>query len=159
MAGLDSITSVRELGTWQGEIPLYQVYTAGLAGERFFREIMEHGRILGTRCGSCSYTYVPPRAFCERCFAALTEWVEVGSRGTLRAHTVAHTDAWGRHLDQPAMIGLIQLDGADGLLVHYLKGVRPGEVKAGLRVRAVFKPRGRRRGSILDIQGFRPVRE
>ncbi len=158
MGSLDHITSVRELGAWQGEIPLYQVYTAGLAGERFLREIMDNGRILGTRCGACDYTYLPPRAYCERCFAALEEWVEVGPRGTLRAHTVAHLDMRGRRLDPPALIGLIQLDGADGLLVHYLRGVPPGEAKAGLRVRAVLKPRARRTGSILDIQGFRPAR-
>jgi len=56
-----------------------------------------------------------------------------------------------------AVIGLIQLDGADGLLVHYLRGERPADVEGDLRLRAVFKPRARRRGSILDIQGFRPV--
>ena len=156
MGSIDHIATVTELATWQGEIPLYQVYTAGLAGERFLREIMANARFLGTRCRPCNYTYLPPRAYCERCFAALDEWVEVGHRGTLRAHTVAHFDMRGRRLDPPAVIGLVQLDGADGLLVHYLRGVQPGEVKAGLRVRAVFKPRARRRGSILDIQGFRP---
>ena len=159
MASLDPITSVRELGTWQGEIPLYQVYSAGLAGERFLREIMEKGRILGSRCQPCAYTYVPARSYCERCFAPLDEWVEVGPQGTLRARTVAHLDARGRRLDPPAVIGLIQLDGADGLLVHYLRGVRPGEAKEGLRLRAVFKPRARRLGSILDIQGFRPIQK
>ena len=157
MGSLDQITSVRDLRTWQGEIPLYQVYTAGLAGERFFREIMENGRILATRCKACRYTYLPPRAYCERCFAALDDWVEVGPRGTLRAHTVAHLDMRGQRLERPAVIGLIQLDGADGLLVHYLRGERPADVEGDLRLRAVFKPRARRRGSILDIQGFRPV--
>ena len=157
MGSLHHITSVSDLRTWQGEIPLYQVYTAGLAGERFLREIMEQGRILGTRCRSCSYTYIPARAYCERCFAPLEEWVEVGPQGTLRAHTVAHLDMQGRRLEPPAVIALIQLDGADGLLVHYLRGVQPGQVREGLRLRAVFKPRARRRGSILDIQGFRPA--
>jgi uncharacterized OB-fold protein len=157
MATLDHVSSVRDIGTWTGDMPVGQVYTAGLAGERFLRELMGHGRFLATRCDACRYTYLPPRLYCERCFGRLDRWLEVGPRGVVRAHTVAHLDARGRRLDPPTVIGLIQLDGADGLLVHYLRGVQPGDVKEGLRVRAVLKPRARRRGSILDIQGFRPV--
>lgn len=157
MATLDHISSVRDIGTWAGDMPVGQLYTVGLAGERFLRELMEHGRFLATRCDGCRYTYLPPRLYCERCFSRLDRWLEVGPHGVVRTHTVAHLDRKGRKLNRPAILALVQLDGADGLLIHYLRGVKPGQVRAGLRVAPVLRPRSQRQGSILDIQGFRPV--
>ena len=46
-------------------------YTAGVAGERFFRALADRGAFLATRCGACGVVYCPARAFCERCMAAL----------------------------------------------------------------------------------------
>ena len=43
----------------QGEIPIQSRYTYGLAGEKFFRAIMDKALLLGTRCDECDYTYVP----------------------------------------------------------------------------------------------------
>jgi uncharacterized OB-fold protein len=33
------------------------------------------------------------------------------------------------------------------------------EIRIGMRVKAVWKPAGDRRGSVLDIRYFRPLRE
>ena len=78
MPSLEQVTSVESLGYWPGEIPIRHVYTAGVAGERFLRELKGRRRFMATRCDRCDYTYLPPRAYCERCFQKLKRWLEVG---------------------------------------------------------------------------------
>lgn len=153
MGSLEHIDNVEEIGTWPGELPVRFAYTAGVAGERFLRELKESGRLLASRCPSCPYTYLPPRLYCERCFAELSDWVEVGPQGTVQAHTTVHEDMDGRPLETPVTVALVQLDGADGLLAHCVVG----EVQIGTRVEPVLKPARQRQGSISDIDHFRPV--
>jgi len=158
MGSPEQISQVEDIRYVYGEIPVNYAYTLGVAGERFFREIMENGRFMGTRCPQCEYTYLPARLYCERCFAGLDDqWVEVSSRGTVEAFTVAHLDLERQPLAEPQLLALIQLEGADGLLVHRLGQIEAEDVDIGLLVRAVFRPRRQRKGSILDIRYFRPV--
>jgi len=151
------IQHARDALTWEGEIPITSRYTAGLAGERFFREIKDNGRFLGTRCPECGLTYVPPRLYCEQCFAHLEEWVEVPSTGRVHTFTVVHFDLDGNPLPDPRVIAFIRLDSTDGGLVHYLGEVEPDQVCIGMCVEAVFKEKAERKGGILDIAYFRPV--
>lgn len=142
---------------WKGEIPITSRYTTGLAGERFFREIMENGRFLGVHCPECDLTYVPPRLYCERCFAHLEEWVEVPNTGRVHTFTVVHVDLDGSRLPKPRVLAFVRLDGSDGGLVHFLGEVEPDQVCIGMCVEAVFKDKAERKGGILDIAYFRPV--
>jgi hypothetical protein len=124
----------------------------GVAGERFFRELKDGGRFLGSRCGRCDRVYLPPSIYCPACFAALEEWREVGPQGTVQAVTIAHRGVEGEALDEPQTLALVQLDGADGLLLHRIGG---GAVSIGDRVEAVLRDASERRGSILDVLHFR----
>jgi len=54
-------------------------------------------------------------------------------------------------------MAFVQLDGADGGLVHYLDEVAPEQVYIGMDVEAVFKEKAERKGSITDIKYFRPL--
>jgi uncharacterized OB-fold protein len=157
MSLLKRLNKIDEIKAWPGEIPIHSRYTCGLAGEKFFRTIMESGQLLGTHCPSCQYTYVPPTLFCERCFTRLEDWVEVGPEGMVDSFTVLHITLDGTPLDEPDVLALIQLDGADSVLVHRLGGVSLDELRIGMRVKAVFEPRRKRKGSILDIRHFVPV--
>jgi uncharacterized OB-fold protein len=113
---------------------------------------------LGSRCSDCRYTYLPPRLYCERCFAELKDWVPVGPRGTVEARTVAHLGLDGEPLAQPEIFALIRLDGADGLLLHRVKVPAGQELEVGATVEPVFLAAASRKGSILDVQHFRPAR-
>jgi uncharacterized OB-fold protein len=144
----------------EGEIPIQSRYTYGLAGERFFREIMDKARLLGTYCERCDYIYVPPTIFCERCLSKLEEWVEVGPEGTVLSFTVLLEALDGSPLDEPEIMALIQLDGANSMFVHRLGEVRlEDQLAIGMRVKAVFKPKKQREGSVLDISHFAPVED
>jgi len=157
MSLVERMRQTTEPKFWMGEIPTYYLYTLGVAGERFFREIKDNARILGTRCPECELVYVPPRIYCERCFGSLDEWVEVSARGEVHTYTVLYLDLDGLPLEEPLVIAMINLDGADGGLVHMLAEISPDEVEIGLEVEAVFKDKAQRTGSILDIEYFKPT--
>ena len=140
---------------WLGEMPVTSRYTAGLAGERFFRAIKDEGRILGSHCETCGVTYVPGREFCERCLAALAEWLDVGTQGEVYTYTLVYENLDGSRREQPELVAFISL--GDGGLVHRVSEVDPEAISIGMMVEAVFKPEAEREGSILDILYFRPV--
>lgn len=142
---------------WEGAIPLRHRYTPGVAGEAFFRALRDEGIFLASRCDSCGLTYCPARLFCERCFAELVPDVTVGPRGTLESFTVGYVGVEGEPLEEPVLLGLVRLDGADTVLVHFLVDYEEGP-GIGDRVEAALLPKSRRRGSILDLRGFRPSR-
>src|SRR4030042_2803060 len=126
MGTTEHVERVTDRAARPGEFPVSHLYTMGIAGERFFRELKDSGRFLGTRCAACEHVYLPPSLFCPRCFAALEEWKEVGPQGVVRGVTTAHWGADGEPLETPKILALIQLDGADDLLVH-----RIGEGEGG----------------------------
>jgi len=159
MAILEKIDKLDRAIAWEGDIPITSRYTVGIAGERFFREIKDRARFLGTRCEACSLTYVPPAIFCERCFAQLDDWVEVGSTGSVFTYTVLYQDLDEKPLAEPEILAYVKLDGSDGGLVHRLGGVGPNQVQIGMRVRAVWRAPKERVGSILDIEHFAPALE
>lgn len=150
---LEKITNPELVRTVSGDIPVWHRYTPGIAGVRFFTALRDRGEILGTNCAACRVTYVPGRAFCERCFAGLDTWVRVGPKGTLESYTSVHLDLDGNRLPAPQLIGLVMLDGASTVMVHRLEAGR--EPAIGDRVEAVLQPKGKRTGSINDIRAFR----
>jgi uncharacterized OB-fold protein len=140
---------------WEGELPVTNRYTLGLAGERFFREIKSRGRIYGTRCKYCNRTYVPASVFCERCLSELDDWVDVGLKGKLVTFTILHEDYQGSLQKKPEIVAFIRF--GDGGLIHRLGEITPEEVKIDMIVEAVLKPTRQREGSILDIKYFKPA--
>ncbi|MBI2357584.1 MAG: Zn-ribbon domain-containing OB-fold protein [Deltaproteobacteria bacterium] len=144
--------------TWRGEIPIRSLYTAGVAGQSFLEALKERGKLVGTRCDACRQVYVPSRLFCERCFAELTEEVEVKPEGRLASFTFCSVERDGSPLRRPLALALVQLDGATTFFLHRLLDVtEPSQVRIGARVKAVIKPKAKRKGSILDIEGFRLI--
>lgn len=153
MGSLYHIDRVTDLRTWPGEFPVSHLYTYGIAGERFFRELKDNGRFMATRCTACQHVHVPPSIFCPTCFGKLEDWLEVGPQGTVRAVTIAHLDSSEERMATPETFAFIQLDGADGLLLHRLSG----DAAIGARVEPVLKHPSAREGSILDIVHFRTL--
>lgn len=153
MTFADTLEHPTEARAWKGSIPVWHRYTAGIAGERFLRTLQEQGKILGARCEPCGVTYVPPRMYCEQCLKPLPEssWREVGPRGELVSFTRVYLDLDGNRLETPRWVGLVRLEGASGVLLHYLQAPEGTMLRSGMKVEAVLKPAPDRRGSILDI--------
>ena len=144
---------------WPGSIPISHRYTAGLAGERFFRALAERGAFLATRCDRCSVVYCPPVAFCERCLqgtGGATDELEVGPSATLASFTVVRIGLDGQPLADPQVVGLIRMDGADTCLVHRVAG-DPAALSVGMALQAVLRDPGARTGSLDDVEHFRAL--
>ncbi len=140
---------------WQGDLPVTNRYTFGLAGERFYRAIKDEGKFFGTQCKRCEHIYVPASMFCERCMHELDTWIDVGTSGEVYTYTLLYEDLDGNRKQNPDIIAFIRL--GDGGLVHRLGKIDQDKVEIGMRVEAVFKAKAEREGSIQDIIHFRPV--
>ena len=141
--------------TIDGQIQIDYKWSVGKAGERFFTELRDNKKIMGTRCRQCGRVLVPPRIFCEECFVDDMEWVLLPSTGRLVTFGDCYFSTTGEQLKDPWMLGIVKIDGADGGLLHYLDECRPEDLKIGMPMEIVFKEE--REGNIFDIQYFRPV--
>jgi len=146
-------TRADALRSWKGDIEADYLYTTGVAGERFFTELRDTGRLLAARCNQCKRTYLPPRMYCENCLGALTDWTPVEGAATVESVTVTYLDPRGSPLPTPEVWAVLRWRGIEGGLVHRLS-VSPDHAKPGLRVRPVLRPAGARQGNITDILHF-----
>ena len=144
-------------GKW--EIP-YR-HSAGKFATRFFKELKENKHIMGVKCPKCRRVLLPPRAFCERCFVPLEEWVEVNDTGTIITFTICYEKFTGLP-DPPYAVLEIRLDGADTDILHLAGGIDLSDpekavkkIKVGAKVKAKWSEK--RTGSILDIEYFEPI--
>ena len=134
---------------------LHYDYIAGPVTSRFLRGLRE-GRIEGTRSPSAGIVYVPPRAYCERTFEPLDEWVAVGPEGTIEAATIIAQQFEG-YRDPPFVLALVKLDGASTALANWLEmeiddvAQAAARVAPGTRVRMVFKDESERQARITDF--------
>ncbi|MDO8056523.1 MAG: Zn-ribbon domain-containing OB-fold protein [Candidatus Hermodarchaeota archaeon] len=133
-------------------------WSAGIAYGRFLEELKE-GRIIGRRCRRCGRIIVPPRMFCEQCFAATDEWVYVKDTGTINTFSLSYLDADANRIKDPIMVAVIDIDGASpGIgILHKLGNVDPKKIDVGMKVKAVWKPPEEREGAVTDILFWEPL--
>jgi uncharacterized OB-fold protein len=122
--------------------PGESAYLRGLAGRR----------LLGQRCGICGQVYVPPRGTCPADGVPTQEEVELPGTGTVTTFCVVNVGYPGQRVTPPYVAAAVLLDGADIAFQHLILGCEPGEVRMGLRVRAVWGDGG-------TISGFAPTGE
>lgn len=157
MSLIERLQNNVEATYWPGKIPMSYVYTAGRAGEEFFRTLMTKGRFIGAKCKKCSTVYLPPRIFCEKCFERIEgNYVSVKSRGVVHTFTICHETYNEQPKKKPSIVAMIRLEGTDGGLMHWLGEVNAEDCEIGMRVEAILKPKDQRKGGILDIKYFRP---
>jgi uncharacterized OB-fold protein len=130
-------------------------YFAGETASRFFAELKDNCRIMGTRCPKSGHVMVPARSFSDAEYAAATEWVETGPGGVLDVFTIVGTKFPGLP-DPPFVIGYVTLDGADTAILNHVAGVDLSDIDRAAdvllkrpRVRAVFSQH--REGRITDF--------
>jgi uncharacterized OB-fold protein len=134
-------------------------WDTGEAVSRFLAEL-KNGKIIARKCKSCGRTLIPPRMFCERDFVPTDEWVYVKDTGTVKTYSISYLAADASRLREPIVVAVVDIDGAsDGMgMLHILKGVSKDQIRIGMRVKAVWKPKAKRRGAITDIDHFEPLR-
>ena len=115
---------------------------------RFFRELKENRRILGSRCSRCKKTYLPPRVNCPVCYCS-TRWIELGTEGTIVTCTTVFYATSRFFSKTPFICAYVRVDGADTLLLQNVILEDVTRARPGMRVRAVF--RRQRKAEISDF--------
>ncbi len=146
---------------WKTNLP-YR-YSIGKLAVKFFEELKENKKIMGSKCSKCGKVNFPPRAVCADCMVEMTidDMVELSPKGTLEGFTVVNypfTDPnTGGMRPFPYGYALFKLDGADTYTMHFINETDYTKMKVGQRVEAVFKEE--REGNIGDIMYYKVIKE
>jgi uncharacterized protein len=139
-------------------VRLHYQHTAS-PGESEFLRGLAAGRLLGQRCPACGKVYIPPRAACPTDGVPTAGEVELPDTGTVTTFCVVNVPFTGQRVPVPYVAAAIVLDGADIPIQHLILGCEPGEVRMGMRVAAVWKPRTQWGTTVENIDHFQPAGE
>lgn len=118
------------------------------------------GRFVGRRCPSCALVYLPPRnGICPRCAVELGEVVECGPSGTVVTFCIVNVPFLGQKVKIPYVAAQIRLDHADLSFSHLVQECEPDDVRIGMRVEPVWRPREQWGPSLENVDHFRPSGE
>lgn len=131
-------------------------YAASPEESLFYRGLNE-GRIMGQRCPTCQKVYVPPRSACPSDGTPTEEEVELSQTGTITTFCIVNVPFLGQKITPPYVSAYVLLDGADIAVLHLILGVPAEEVRMGMRVKAVWKPREEWAYSLENIDHFAPT--
>jgi uncharacterized OB-fold protein len=140
-AGRDPGTAEVDPGMTITPVRLHYMHTASPGESSYLRGLAER-RLLGQRCGVCGQVYVPPRGTCPADGVPTHEEVELSQSGTVTTFCIVNVGYPGQRVTPPYVAAAILLDGADIAFGHLVLGCEPGEVRMGMRVRAVWGDEG-----------------
>ncbi len=132
-------------------IRLHYEHTASPGESAYLRGLAE-GRLLGQRCGVCGQVYIPPRGTCPADGVPTHDEVELPDSGTVTSFCIVNVGYPGQRVTPPYVAAAVLLDGADIAFQHLILGCDPGDVRMGMRVRAVWSGSG-------SISHFAPTGE
>ena len=115
-------------------------------------------QIVGVR-GSDGRVHVPPVEYDPVTAAPLAEFVDVSDEGDVLSWTWSPRPLEGQPIDRPFAWALIRLDGADIAFLHIVLGCAADEVRMGMRIEAVWRPRDEWGPTLQNIDHFRPTDE
>jgi uncharacterized protein len=139
-------------------VRLHYEHTASPTETSFLRGLAD-GRLLAQRCPACGKVYIPPRGACPTDGVPTAEEIELPDRGIVTTFCVVNVPYPGQRVTPPYVAAAVLLDGADIPFQHLILGCDPDEVRMGLRVRAVWKPREEWGTTMENIDHFRPTGE
>ena len=149
-AGEKSIDDVLEIpDLWRAT---YRYTYGGVS--RFFREIRDNARLVGSGCPACGRVYCPPRRHCPHCYEE-TRWEDLPGTGVIETYTTVRfgTSAFRRY---PFVCAYVKVDGTNSVLCVNLEMDDVERAHVGMKVKAVFKDE--RDGRITDFV-FVPLEE
>jgi uncharacterized OB-fold protein len=133
-------------------------HTASLPESTFLRGL-EDGKLLGARTGKDGKVYFPPREADPGTGRPTTEFVELPDKGTVTTFAIINIPFAGQRIKPPYVAAYVLLDGADIPFLHLVTEIEATEVRMGMRVQAVWKPREEWGLGIDNISHFRPTGE
>lgn len=129
------------------KLVMFYKYSYGLQS-RFFREVKERARLLGTCCPSCHMVYFPPRAHCNDCYER-TRWRAVSHEGEVVSSTTCWYTTSEFFHEVPYAIGYVRPLDADTAMLQRIALGGGDIVEPGTHVTAKFRPI--RKGTVADF--------
>ena len=139
-------------------VALHYRHTASPQESRYLVGLMD-GRLLGQRCPACQKVYVPPRGACPTDGVPTVEDVELPGHGVVTTFCIVNVPFMGQRITPPYVAAYILLDGADIAFLHLVLGCDAADVRMGMRVEAVWRPRGEWGPTLQNVDHFRPTGE
>lgn len=127
--------------------------------ESRYLRALERGRVIGQRCPLCRKVYVPPRGACPTCGVPTSDDVALADAGTITTFCIVNVPFPGQRTKPPYVHAAVLLDGADIPFQHLILGCPAAEVRMGMRVRAVWRPRDEWGPTPQNISHFEPAGE
>jgi len=109
-----------------------------------FVDLLDSGRVAGTRCKGCGESFFPPRADCCKCLSGEMAWFEITGTGKLISYSTLSYAPTGFEQDLPYTIALVEFGDNLRLFGRLSKEIRAEEITIGmnLRVAPVELPNG-----------------
>ncbi|MCT7657797.1 Zn-ribbon domain-containing OB-fold protein [Mycobacterium deserti] len=138
-------------------------HTASFPESTFLRAL-EEGKLLGARSkkdrnGAPGKVYFPPKEADPATGLELDEFIELPDKGTVTTFAVINIPFAGQRIKPPYVAAYVLLDGADIPFLHLVTEIEAAEVRMGMRVEAVWRPREEWGLGIDNIDHFRPTGE
>ena len=133
-------------------------HTASLPESTFLRGL-EEGKLLGARTGEDGKVYFPAREADPATGKQLDQFIELPDKGTVTTFAIINIPFAGQRIKPPYVAAYVLLDGADIPFLHLVTEIDASEVRMGMRVQAVWKPREEWGLGIDNIDYFRPTGE
>ncbi len=141
-------------------VPEYlSVQHSASAPESIYLRALQQGTLLGARSGDDGKVYFPPREADPATGRALDEFVELADTGTVTTFAIINIPFEGQRIPPPYVAAYILLDGADIPFLHLVTEIDAADVRMGMRVKAVWKPREEWGLGIDNIEHFKPSGE
>ncbi len=128
-------------------------------GESSYLLALAEGRLIGQRCPACRKVYLPPRGACPVDGVPTQHEVQLPDTGIVTTFCVVNVPFQGQRVPTPYVAASVLIDGADIAFQHLILGCPPDEVRMGMRVRAVWKPREQWDTGGHNIDHFEPTGE
>jgi uncharacterized OB-fold protein len=137
-------------------------HTASLPESTFLRGL-EEGKLIGAYAildnGEKGKVYFPAREADPATGKQLTEFVELPDKGTVTTFAIINIPFAGQRIKPPYVAAYVLLDGADIAFLHLILEIDAADVRMGMRVEAVWRPREEWGLGIDNIEYFKPTGE
>jgi len=102
-----------------------------------FVTYLEQGKIMATKCKSCSHIYFPPQIDCPSCLTADVEWIEVEGNGELMTYSTVNYGPQGFEDKAPYTIALAKFPKGINVFAALSRDIKESDIKVGMTVRVV----------------------
>jgi hypothetical protein len=99
-----------------------------------FVDLLDEGKVAGTRCKKCGHSFFPPRADCSQCLSGEMGWFEITGTGQLISFSTLIYAPTGFEQDLPYTIALVQYGNDVRVFGRLSKEIEPEDIRVGMNL-------------------------